>query len=54
LTVTLHVAAWWLLTGARVSVVVDASEPLQQLAATAAQWSVTINVLVEINAGQDR
>lgn len=36
------------------SVVVDATEPLEQLAATAAAWGVSINVLVEINAGQDR
>lgn len=42
------------LPGARVSVVVDAVEPLEQLAATAAAWGVSINVLVEINAGQDR
>lgn len=40
--------------GARVSVVVDAPGPLQQLAAAAAAWQTSISVLVEINAGQDR
>eukprot|EP00878_Enallax_costatus_P027366 GHUV01029449.1.p1 GENE.GHUV01029449.1~~GHUV01029449.1.p1 ORF type:complete len:209 (+),score=53.98 GHUV01029449.1:431-1057(+) len=40
--------------GARISVVVDAPGPLQQLAAAAATWQTSINVLVEINAGQDR
>uniref|UniRef100_A0A383VFH8 D-serine dehydratase-like domain-containing protein n=1 Tax=Tetradesmus obliquus TaxID=3088 RepID=A0A383VFH8_TETOB len=40
--------------GARVSVVVDALQPLEQLAVTAQQWGTSIDVLVEINAGQDR
>ena len=43
-----------LCSGAAVSVVVDAAGPLEQLAAAAASWGVSINVLVEINAGQDR
>lgn len=40
--------------GARVSVVVDALQPLQLLADMAAAWGTSIDVLVEINAGQDR
>jgi D-serine deaminase-like pyridoxal phosphate-dependent protein len=40
--------------GARVSVVVDAVQPLEQLAATAREWGTSVDVLVEINAGQDR
>jgi D-serine deaminase-like pyridoxal phosphate-dependent protein len=37
-----------------VSVVVDAAQPLEQLAATAREWGTSVDVLVEINAGQDR
>eukprot|EP00775_Hariotina_reticulata_P007631 gene7631-7833_t len=40
--------------GALVSVVVDAAGPLQLLAQTAHAWGTSVNVLVEINAGQDR
>eukprot|EP00882_Tetradesmus_deserticola_P009015 GHRQ01009511.1.p1 GENE.GHRQ01009511.1~~GHRQ01009511.1.p1 ORF type:complete len:216 (+),score=61.29 GHRQ01009511.1:748-1395(+) len=40
--------------GARVSVVVDTLQPLEQLAATAQEWGTSVDVLVEINAGQDR
>lgn len=40
--------------GARVSVVVDAKQPLKLLADTAAAWCTSVDVLVEINAGQDR
>ncbi|KAF6249855.1 hypothetical protein COO60DRAFT_926754 [Scenedesmus sp. NREL 46B-D3] len=40
--------------GARVSVVVDALQPLEQLAAAAHAWGTSVDVLVEINAGQDR
>jgi D-serine deaminase-like pyridoxal phosphate-dependent protein len=42
------------LPGARVSIVVDALQPLQLVADTAAAWGASIDVLVEINAGQDR
>jgi D-serine deaminase-like pyridoxal phosphate-dependent protein len=37
-----------------VSVVVDAAQPLEQLSATAREWGTSVDVLVEINAGQDR
>jgi D-serine deaminase-like pyridoxal phosphate-dependent protein len=37
-----------------VSVVVDALQPLEQLAAAAREWGTSVDVLVEINAGQDR
>ncbi len=40
--------------GARVSVVVDAHEPLQQLARSAARFDTSVDVLVEVNVGQDR
>jgi D-serine deaminase-like pyridoxal phosphate-dependent protein len=40
--------------GAAVSVVVDAVGPLQQLAQTAHAWRTCVDVLVEVNAGQDR
>lgn len=36
------------------SVVVDAEQPLKLLADTAAAWCTSVDVLVEINAGQDR
>lgn len=40
--------------GARVSIIVDAAGPLQQLADTAAAWGTSVDVLVEVNVGQDR
>lgn len=40
--------------GARLSVVVDALEPLQQLARSAAKFQTRVDVLVEVNVGQDR
>lgn len=43
-----------LIAGAHVSVVVDAVGPLELLASTAQTLGATIDVLVEINAGQDR
>lgn len=36
------------------SIVVDALQPLQQLADVSAAWGTRVDVLVEINAGQDR
>jgi D-serine deaminase-like pyridoxal phosphate-dependent protein len=37
-----------------VSVVADALEPLQQLAHSAAKFQTSVDVLVEVNVGQDR
>jgi D-serine deaminase-like pyridoxal phosphate-dependent protein len=33
---------------------VDAAGPLQQLADAAAAWGTSVDVLVEVNVGQDR
>jgi hypothetical protein len=49
-----HCACVHVRPGARVSVVVDAPGPLEQLAAAAAARGVSVDVLVEVNAGQDR